>query len=74
MPLRPQAQVRYRPADSPQYRCGSCAHFIAPNACQIVEPPTDPNGVCDLYEPGGQGQAREPAAFGSLAPDMGYGE
>lgn len=47
----------------PEYRCGSCVHFMEGmqgGECEIVAGPIDPEGVCGLFEPDA-GMLAEPA-------------
>jgi hypothetical protein len=42
-----QAQYRDQPKDD--QKCGNCIHFIAPDACHLVEGKISPEGWCMLW-------------------------
>jgi hypothetical protein len=46
----PKQTVSYQPSPKGQARCGSCAFFEAPSACNYVDGPINPNGWCVLYK------------------------
>lgn len=47
----PMGDAGYRQAETPEMSCQTCAHFQAPDACELVAGRIDPNGVSDLFEP-----------------------
>jgi len=46
----PKQTVNYQPTPNGQARCGNCAFFQAPSACNYVDGPINPNGWCMLYK------------------------
>jgi hypothetical protein len=46
--------VAYQDQPDGNQRCSICVHFVAPNACQIVEGPISPQGYCRLFGPASQ--------------------
>ena len=46
-----QADVQYQASPKGADKCGGCALFQAPNACQGVEGEISPEGWCSLYSP-----------------------
>ncbi len=49
----PQTTARYQISPNGPARCETCALFLAPNACKLVDGPINPNGWCLLYAPQG---------------------
>jgi len=47
----PKSVARYRDRPNKGRRCGGCAHFLEPNACEIVAGDISPNGWCRFHEP-----------------------
>lgn len=50
----PQAEANYREAEAPGQQCSTCQNFKGPTSCQLVEGVVQPEGVCDLFSPGGE--------------------
>jgi hypothetical protein len=46
-----KATARYQDKPNGNQQCGRCAHFRAPNACQIVEGSISPSGWCRHFKP-----------------------
>lgn len=44
-----KAIARYQTEPSGEQRCAGCAHFVAPNACRVVEGDISPDGWCTLW-------------------------
>lgn len=47
----PKSVARYQDSPNRGRRCGGCAHFLEPNACEIVAGEISPNGWCRFHEP-----------------------
>lgn len=45
----PKAAVQYRDSPQDSKQCSACQHFVAPNACNLVEGEIRPTGWCSLY-------------------------
>lgn len=45
-----QDSVNYREAEGSS-KCGGCK-FFSKGQCMYVEPPIDPEGLCDIFQPG----------------------
>jgi hypothetical protein len=43
--------VQYQEMPKDGAMCSKCAQFVAPNACNIVASPINPNGWCVAYAP-----------------------
>lgn len=48
MASKMEAQYQDRP--NGLLRCGICAHFISPSACEVVAGPVQANGFCRYYD------------------------
>jgi hypothetical protein len=48
-----QADVMYQTMPKGDQRCGLCASFAPPNACQLVKGTISPNSWCQLFSPKG---------------------
>jgi hypothetical protein len=46
-----QSVVMYQDHPKGDQKCSICAHFIPPNACQIVAGDISPNGWCGVFTP-----------------------
>jgi hypothetical protein len=46
----PKTVALYQDFPNQGRRCAGCAHFIEPNACEIVAGEISPNGWCRHYE------------------------
>jgi hypothetical protein len=46
-----QNVVMYQDHPKGSQKCSICAHFIPPNACQIVAGDISPNGWCGVFTP-----------------------
>lgn len=44
-----QASVKYQTEPKGDQKCGNCMHFVAPNACKLVEGDISPNGWCVIW-------------------------
>ena len=44
-----QFAVRYQPTPKGDQFCASCAHFVPPTACKLVEGNISPGGWCRLW-------------------------
>lgn len=44
-----KAIAQYQTEPKGEQHCAICAHFIAPNACRVVEGDISPNGWCTLW-------------------------
>jgi hypothetical protein len=42
-------QAQYQDQPEGDQKCGNCMHFIAPDACHIVEGKVSPEGWCKLW-------------------------
>jgi hypothetical protein len=47
----PKAVALYQNFPNQGRRCAGCRHFLAPNACAIVEGQISPDGWCRFHEP-----------------------
>jgi hypothetical protein len=47
----PKQSVSYRETPNGGQRCETCANFIAPSSCKLVEGSIALNGWCGLYKP-----------------------
>lgn len=47
----PQKVAGYQDQPNGQHKCGICAHFAAPNSCQVVDGQISPDGWCKLFAP-----------------------
>ena len=45
-----KAAARYQDRPRGQQRCGRCAHFLAPNSCEVVAGRISPNGWSRFFE------------------------
>ena len=52
-PTFKQADVMYQTKPKDDQRCGLCASFAPPNACQLVQGTISPTGWCQLFSPKG---------------------
>ncbi len=43
--------VSYRETPNGGNRCSTCANFIEPSSCKLVEGPINPDGWCGLFKP-----------------------
>lgn len=50
--VRPET-ARYLSSDEGPFLCARCHHYLG-DSCEIVAGPIDPEGVCCLFESGGQ--------------------
>ena len=41
--------VQYQNTPKNNQKCSSCLHFVAPNACKLVQGEISPEGWCALY-------------------------
>ena len=46
-----QSVVMYQDHPKGDQKCSICAHFLPPNACQIVAGDISPNGWCGVFIP-----------------------
>jgi hypothetical protein len=46
-----QSVVMYQDHPKGNQKCSLCAHFLPPNACQIVAGDISPNGWCGVFTP-----------------------
>ena len=46
-----QKTVNYQTSPKGKARCGTCAQFLAPADCKIVQGPITPDGWCSVYAP-----------------------
>ena len=46
-----QSVVMYQDHPKGDQKCSVCAHFLPPNACQIVAGDISPNGWCGVFTP-----------------------
>lgn len=46
-----QSVVMYQDHPKGDQKCSICAHFVPPNACQIVAGDISPNGWCGVFTP-----------------------
>ncbi len=46
-----KAAARYQTRPNGNQRCGRCAHFLAPNRCEIVAGSISPNGWSRYFKP-----------------------
>ncbi len=46
----PKMEALYQDRPNGLLRCGLCAHFIAPSACEIVAGPVQADGWCRYYD------------------------
>ena len=46
-----QADVMYQTAPKEGQRCGLCANFAPPSACQLVQGTISPTAWCQLFSP-----------------------
>ena len=61
-----KAEVKYRPADSPDETCGGCVHFHArDSSCEIVAGKINPKYVCDKYAAPAQAETATPPDTGA---------
>jgi hypothetical protein len=44
-----QAQAKYQARPNGDQMCGTCANFIAPDSCKLVEGKVSANGWCTLW-------------------------
>lgn len=44
-----QASVQYQNQPKGEQKCSNCIHFVAPNACKVVEGEISPEGWCVLW-------------------------
>lgn len=44
-----QASVQYQAQPKGDQKCSNCLHFIAPNACKVVEGVISPDGWCVIW-------------------------
>lgn len=44
-------EVNYRPAGSSETNCGSCAHYLGDNVCEVVAGLVNTTFVSDAWEP-----------------------
>jgi hypothetical protein len=44
-----QAQAKYQAQPKGDQMCGTCANFIAPDSCKLVEGKVSANGWCTLW-------------------------
>lgn len=47
----PKQSVSYRETPNGANRCSTCANFIEPSSCKLVEGAINPNGWCGLFKP-----------------------
>ena len=45
----PKMEALYQDRANGLQRCGICAHFISPNACEVVAGPVQADGWCRYY-------------------------
>ena len=45
----PKMEAEYQDRPNGLQRCGICAHFISPNACEVVGGPVQADGWCRYY-------------------------
>lgn len=50
-PKLAQSVVMYQDHPKGDQKCSVCAHFLPPNACQIVAGDISPNGWCGVFTP-----------------------
>jgi hypothetical protein len=46
-----QQAAKYQSEPKGELKCGTCAHFEAPNSCKLVDGNISENGWCQLYTP-----------------------
>ncbi|HEX5328034.1 MAG TPA: hypothetical protein VFW75_15305 [Acetobacteraceae bacterium] len=46
-----QSVVMYQDHPKGDQKCSICAHFLPPNACQVVAGTISPNGWCGVFTP-----------------------
>jgi uncharacterized protein YjbJ (UPF0337 family) len=44
-----QASVQYQTQPKGEQKCSTCANFIAPNSCKLVDGQISPEGWCNLW-------------------------
>lgn len=50
----------YMTPDLGPFKCANCAHFDGQAACDIVDGPIDPEGMCHIFTPMGGGDEAPP--------------
>lgn len=45
----PKQEAQYQDVPNGFQKCGSCKHFISPNACEVVAGPVQGHGWCRFY-------------------------
>ena len=46
-----QKLVQYQKTPKKDQKCSTCLHFVAPDACKVVEGKIDADGWCSLFAP-----------------------
>jgi hypothetical protein len=50
-----KAMVQYQDSPKDGHQCSTCANFVAPGSCKVVQGAVSPKGWCSIWTPRGRG-------------------